>query len=61
MLASIEHIKTQYVGPEAESMAQEMNYIVDRYLSSIAQLVRALERKANCPGSSPGPGENFSL
>ena len=44
-----------------ERMAQEMNYIVNRYLSSIAQLVRALARKANGPGSNPGPGENFSL
>ena len=33
----------------------DINSIMDPYLSWIAQLVRALARKANGPGSSPGP------
>ena len=37
------------------------NLVFRRYLSWIAQLVRALARKAKGPGSSPGPGYNFSL
>ena len=40
----------------SEKMAQEDNSIVDRYMSWIAQLVRALAQKAKGPGSSPGPG-----
>ena len=43
----------------SEKMAQEVNSIVDRYMSWIAQLVRALARKAEGLGSSPGPGYNF--
>ena len=42
-------------------MAQEINYIVVRYMSWIAQLDRALAWKAKGLGSSPGPGQNFSL
>ena len=42
-------------------VAQEINSIVYRYLSWIAQLVRELARKAKCPGSSPGSGQNVSL
>ena len=44
-----------------EQMAREINSIVDPYFSLIAQLVRALARKAKGPGSSLGPGQNFSL
>ena len=40
----------------SEKMAQEINSIVDWYMSWIAQLVRALARKAKCLGSRPGPG-----
>ena len=40
----------------SEKMAQEVDSIVDRYMSWIAQLVRALAREAKGPGSSPGPG-----
>ena len=39
----------------SEKMAQEINYIVDRYMSWIAQLIRALALKTKGPGSSPGP------
>ena len=39
-----------------QKVAQEINSIVDRYMSWIAQLVRALAQKAKGPGSSPGPG-----
>ena len=39
-----------------EKMAQEINSIVDRYMSWIAQLVRALAREGKGPGSSPSPG-----
>ena len=42
-------------------MAREINSIIDRYMSWIALLVRALARKAKDLGSSPGPGYNFSL
>ena len=42
-------------------MAQEIYSIVDRYMFRIAQFVKALARKAKGPGSSPGPGYNFSL
>ena len=42
-------------------IAREINSIVVRYMSWIAQLVIALARKAKDPGSSPGPGYNFSL
>ena len=44
-----------------EKMAQEINSIVARYLSWIAQLVRALVWKAKGPCSSTSPGQNFSL
>ena len=37
-------------------MAREIISIMDRYMAWIAQLVRALARKAKGPGSSPGPG-----
>ena len=40
----------------SEKMAQEINSIVIQYMSWIAQLVRALARKAKGPGSSPDPG-----
>ena len=40
----------------SEKMAQEIKSLVDRYMSWIAQLVRALARKAKGPGSNPGPG-----
>ena len=40
---------------------KEKNSILDRVLSWISQLVRALARKAKGPGPSPGPGSNFSL
>ena len=39
----------------SERMAQEINFIEDRYLSWMAQLIRALVRKAKGPSSSPGP------
>ena len=39
----------------SEKMAQGINSIVDRCMSWIAQLVRALARKAKGPGSGPGP------
>ena len=39
-----------------EKMTQEINSIVARYTSWIAQLVRALAQKAKGAGSSPGPG-----
>ena len=41
---------------KVEKMARKINSIVVRYMSWIAQLVRALARKAKGPGSSPGPG-----
>ena len=44
-----------------EAMAQDINSTEDQYMSWIAQLVRALARRAKGPGSSPGPGRNFSL
>ena len=39
-----------------EKMAQEINSIVDWYLSWMAQLVRELTWKSKGPGSSPSPG-----
>ena len=41
---------------DQEKMTQEINSIVDRYMSWIAQLARALARKAKGPGSNPVPG-----
>ena len=49
-------IKTQCVGPEDGKVAQEINSIVVRNMSWIAQLIRALARKVKGPGSNPGPG-----
>ena len=42
-------------------MAQEINSVLDQYMSWIAQLVRPLACKAKGPGSSASPGYNFSL
>ena len=39
-----------------ERKTLDINSIMDWYLSWIAQLARALARKAKGPGSSPGPG-----
>ena len=48
---------TQSVGSEVrKDDSKEINSIVDPYLSWIALLVRALQRKAKGPGLSPGPG-----
>ena len=51
----------QYVGPEVRKDGSRDYFIVDRYMSWIAQLVRALAWKVKGLGSSPGPGWNFSL
>ena len=49
-------IKTIVSVLRSEKMAQEINSILNRYISWIAQLVRALALKAKGPGSSSGPG-----
>ena len=49
-------VTTQFVHAGVERKTLEIDSIVDWYLFMIAQLVRALTRKAKGPGSSPGPG-----
>ena len=56
MLASIGHNKDTVCRWWRKKLAQEINSIVVRYMSWIAQLVRALAWKAKGPGSNPGPG-----
>ena len=57
MHASIGHNKDNSMSVlRIERMAQEINSVMDRYLYWIAQLVRALARKAKGPDSSPGSG-----
>ena len=54
MHASIGHNKDSMSVQRSEKIVQET--IMDWYMSWIAQLVRALARKAKGSGSSPGPG-----